>query len=133
MPPSNYSKKRGARTVNAILGSRSGRVGEILSQARAMAGLEQKLARLLDAEMAEQVRVATVRQGVLVLVTPSAALATRLKMDQVSILKSLNASAGLNLTGLQVRTAPIPRSRKLVRRPRKVPSAAREVFTRFKD
>ena len=129
----NQYKRPGARTVNAILGSRGGQVGKLLSQARAMSALEQQLARLLDAGMADLVRVATIRNGTLVLVTPSAALASRLKMDQASILKSLNSAAGLRLSSLQVRTAPIPRSQEETRKPRKAPPAAREVFERFKE
>lgn len=132
MNRAKYSKRGKARSVKTVLESRNGQIGGLLSQARAISNIEEKLTSLLDKEMAGQVRVATIRNGCLILVTPSAALATRLKLDQTSIVRSLNAAARINISTLQVRTAPIPRLQENTRKRRAIPDAAREVLSRFK-
>lgn len=125
--------RRKPRSVRSVMDSRSGDLGKLVSTARAIAGIEHHLAGLLDRGMAELVRVAAVRDSCLVLVTPSAALASRLRMDRQSIINSLNASANLRLESLSVKTAPIPRAPSRPRKRRQLSPGTREALARLKE
>ncbi len=81
--------------------------------------------------MCAQVQVAAMHDECLVLLTPSAALATRLKMDSDSLLNSLKASGVKGLSQIKVRTAPITRTRKETRHKRELPECARLSLERF--
>jgi hypothetical protein len=125
------SSKQRAKQVYEVLNSKNRGLADLVKHAKTLQFLDQKLAGLLDAEMSPYVQVATVHDNCLVLLTPSAALATRLRMDSDSLLKSLHASGVNGISEIKVRTAPVNREIKEVRRKRKLPDIARQSFDRF--
>ena len=127
--PQSY--KGTARQVGELLKSRSSGLGKLLDQARQLQFLDQKLADLLEPEIGSQVQVAALRENCLVLVTPSAALATRLKHDSDSLLNSLQASGVKGISQIRVRTAPLSQTKPVSRRKRKLPDIARQSLERF--
>ena len=131
MAGNSQSPKRSARQVGELLNSESKSLGKLLSHARQLQFLDQKLAGLLEPEMCAQVQVAAMHDECLVLLTPSAALATRLKMDSDSLLNSLKASGVKGLSQIKVRTAPITRTKKETRHKRQLPECARLSLERF--
>jgi len=126
-----HSYKGTARQVSELLKSRSSGLGKLLDQARQLQFLDQKLADLLEPEIGSQVQVAALRENCLVLVTPSAALATRLKHDSDSLLNSLQASGVKGISQIRVRTAPLSQTKPVARRKRKLPDIARQSLERF--
>ncbi len=126
-----HSYKGNARQVSELLKSRSSGLGKLLDQARQLQFLDQKLADLLEPEIGSQVQVAALRENCLVLVTPSAALATRLKHDSDSLLNSLQASGVKGISQIRVRTAPLSQTKPVSRRKRKLPDIARQSLERF--
>ena len=81
--------------------------------------------------MSDQVQVAALHDQRLVLITPSAALATRLRMDSAELLKALRASSVKDVSQIYVRTAPLPRMEKTRRRKRQLPEIGRLSLERF--
>ena len=103
----------------------------MLSHARHLDFLDQKLNNIVEPAIAEQVQVAALHDRCLVLITPSAALATRLRQDSQSLLKALLASGASGIDNIQVRTAPVSRAHKEYRQRRPLPEIARQSLQRF--
>jgi hypothetical protein len=121
----------GSRHVAELLSPTSSGLGELLAVARRLDQLNRKLENLLDPGMGAQVRAAGLREGRLVLVTPSATLATRLRLDAAQIAETLRANGERGVEEIAVRVAPLPQAEPAQRRARDLPSAAQELFERF--
>ena len=131
MPRRQRKTQLKPRPVSDILNSRSSGLGEILSHARHLDFLDQKLSNIVEPAIAEQVQVAALHDRCLVLITPSAALATRLRQDSQSLLKALLAAGVNGIDNIQVRTAPISRACEAFRQRRPLPEIARQSLQRF--
>jgi len=125
------AKRHGSKQVTELLKSGSSGLGKLLQQARKLQSLDRKLATILEPGISSQVRVASLIEQRLVLITPSAALATRLRQDSESILSALRASGARNISHIQVRTAPLPGVENNPRKKRGLPAAARESLEQF--
>jgi hypothetical protein len=125
--------RRKPRPVSELLKAGDSTLGRLLARAREIERLDQKLARLLDPDVAARVRVAVRRDHRLVLLTPSAALATRLRMDSGQILQGLHRAGEKAITELSVRVAPIGRADAAPRRRRELSDSARHALERFAD
>jgi hypothetical protein len=119
------SKKRYPRQVSEVLNTQNPGLGKLLKQARQIQFIDGKLAGLLDPGMSANVQAAAVHDNCLILVTPSAALATRLRMDSDVLLQSLEAAGVKGISQLKIRTAPLSRIKKVERKRRKLPEIAR--------
>jgi len=108
-------------------------MGQLLAQARQLAALDVQLAGLVDKEIAALVQVAALRDTCLVLVTPSAALATRLRMDSESLVRSMSAASGKPISELKVRVAPLAHLQTQARRHRGLPEPAKQSLRRFAE
>ena len=125
------SSKQGAKQVHEVLASQNKGLANLLKHAKTLQFIDQKLAGLLDADMSPYVQVATVRDHCLILVTSSAALATRLKMDSDSLLRSLHASGVNGISQIKVRTAPISRVTHEIQRKKELPEVAKQYLEGF--
>ncbi|MFT5139164.1 MAG: hypothetical protein ACI9H8_000771 [Lysobacterales bacterium] len=125
------SSMQGAKQVYEVLNSQNRGLADLFKHAKTIQFLDQKLAGLLDAEMSPYVQVATVRDHCLVLVTSSAALATRLKMDSDILLKSLYAAGVKGISQIKVRIAPINRTKVETRNKRELPDIAKLSLENF--
>lgn len=117
--------------VSRLLSSGKSGLGQLLSQARQLEQLDRHLATLVDKEIAPLVQVAALRDDCLVLVTPSAALATRLRMDSDSLVRSMAAACRRPISNLKVRVAPLARSQVEDRKRRHLPESAKQSLKRF--
>lgn len=126
-----YKSRRRARQVGEVLKSGSSGMSNLMKKARQIQFLDQKLAVLLDPEMSENVQVAAVHEHCMVLITPSAALATRLRMDSNSLLGSLQRSGVHGISELKIRTAPLSKPKTITRTRRQLPEIARQSLQRF--
>jgi hypothetical protein len=128
---SGNTRSRGGRKVSEILNSDRSGLGKILSQARRIDKLDKKLASILDSDLKDQIRVAALKENLVVLMTPSAAVATRVRMDRDAILRAFQAAGAKGVTQLQVRVAPMPETRTTSRQRRKLPDVGRKSLERF--
>lgn len=127
-------RRRGAsRPVADWLAGAEPGLGRLLAVARRLDRLDRELQALLDPGMAGQVRAAALRDGALLLITPSATLATRLRLDAAHLVRALQAAGERAVTALEVRVAPLPQGHAETRQPRALSPAAREVFERFAE
>jgi len=131
MPRKSSSKYTAGRQVTDLLDTRTPGLGKILDHARQLDRLDQLLTGLMEPELSQHVRVAALRDGCLVLITPSAAVATRLKMDGESLLTALRNTGTRGIDRLKIRTAPLPGRRELPRRRKHLPDVARQSLERF--
>ena len=102
-----------------------------MAQARAIDKLDKLLARFLEPGLAGQVRVASLKDRCLVLVTPKAAIATRLRMDSPHLVKTLRANGLRSVKEIRIRVAPLHRTLENKVKRRELPRAAREALQRF--
>lgn len=121
------------RPLSGLLKPARGRLGELIGEARRIQALEQRLHRLLEPAMAARVRVSGIRRDCLVLVTPSAAIAARLRMDSQSLLSALSRPGKAVAGQLQVKVAPLPVDTTESRQRRSLPDSARKCLQRFAD
>lgn len=84
-----WHEKRPARPVGELLGKPGKGLDGLLARAGALADLDTAVRGLLDPKLAPHVRVANVRDGKLILCTPVAAIATRLRMEADGLLQAL--------------------------------------------
>ncbi len=136
MSENRKTSRKTALPVGEILNSSSKTLGKLISHARHLQYLNQQITALLDSGIRDLVQVAAIHEQCLVLVTPSAALATRLRMDSNSLLRSLSAAGVKGFSKLKIRTAPLPHNHIIPKRKRQLPEIARqslEGFAGFKD
>jgi len=95
-----------ARSPAEILADPATSFGGLLERASLLLRLEKRLGSLLEPALAERCRVANLRQNRLILLVPSAAWATRLRMEAPGLLASLRRSGFADLAAIDVRVAP---------------------------
>ncbi len=131
MPRRSGSKQAKPRPVSELLQSRSSGLGQLLNHAQYLLMLDKKLSCIVEPAIAKQVQVAALNQRCLLLITPSAALATRLRHDSQCLLKTLLASGVRGIDDIQVRTAPLSLAREEHRQRRALPEIAKQSLQRF--
>lgn len=101
-------KRRGApaRAVSDIASGDDRGLAGLLARAQQLDRLDQVLATRLDERYAPHVRVANVRNGVLILATPVAPIATRLRMEAPALLEAMRAAYPGTLSDLEIRITP---------------------------
>jgi len=82
-------------------------VGAFYDHARELARLDSLLAGFLAPEIATRFQVANLRQNQLILITPSASLATRIKLQASELLSFLHASGYRQVQQIDIRVAPL--------------------------
>jgi hypothetical protein len=128
-----------AVSLSDLLADQGSDLGSLLRRADLLAQLQQLLAGSLDPALAARFQVANIRQSRLVLLAPSAAWATRLRMQAPQLLKALHGagfpqvervdvridvSSGLGAAPLAGRPTDKPRSKEMS-------PAARQAFDRM--
>ena len=111
--------------VGEVLADPNSSFSNLLQQARTLARVEAILADFAGSELAARFQVAALRQDRMVLLTPSAAWATRLRLQSSEMLEFLQNSGFAHLRYIDIRVAPLvrPDGHTSVRKP---PSAAAE-------
>jgi len=101
-------------------------LGAFYHHARLLAGLDSLLSGHLGPDLANRVQVANLRQDQLILLTPSASVATRLKVQAAELLDFLHISGHGQIRRLEVRVAPPQKPERVAKVPQATNSAARE-------
>lgn len=102
------SKKAGARaqSVDEIAGSDARGLARLLGRARHLDRMDRVMAETLDPRHAPHVRVANLRQGVLILATPVAPIAQRIRMETPRLLSAMQAAFPGEIQSLEVKITP---------------------------
>lgn len=96
-----------AQHVGKLLSNSKTNLGKLMERATYLTQLETMIRGLLNPDLAAQFQVAAVRQNRLVLVTPTAAWATRLRMHAPQLLISLRQNDVADFEYIDVRVAPL--------------------------
>ncbi len=102
------------------------RLGAFYDHARKLARLDSLLSGFFDPELATRFQVANLRQGLLILITPSASLATRLKLQAPEMLEFLHAAGIHRVHDVEIRVAPLQKPEPEARHRREASPAAAE-------
>jgi hypothetical protein len=84
----------------------SGKLPELAEKAELLNNLNRYLKQIIDGPAAEQLKVANLRQGVLVVETSSAAWAARINFQKPKLLRQLQAETLPMLTAIEVKVNP---------------------------
>ncbi|QDE29611.1 MULTISPECIES: DUF721 domain-containing protein [Shewanella] len=84
----------------------SGRLPELAEKAELLNNLNRYVKQTLNGPVAEQLKVANLRQGVLVIETTSAAWAARINFQKQKLLKQLQTDTLPMLTAIEVKVNP---------------------------
>jgi hypothetical protein len=104
--PDNQSR---ACNVGELISDKKNTLAKLVSHASILAAVESLLISHVDADLSAQFQVAAMRQDRLVLLTPSAPWATRLRMQTPQILGFLQNTAYSHIAYIDIRVAPLSR------------------------
>ena len=107
-------------SVSEVIADPHSSLASLFHQARTLARVESLLTGYAGLEVATQFQVASIREDRLVLLTPNAAWATRLRMQAEQMLQFLQVSGITHLRYIDIRVAPMirdPEAPQIVRRP----------------
>jgi hypothetical protein len=96
-----------AQHVGKLLNPSENRLGKLMEHAAHLAELETMIRGLLSPDLAAQFQVATVRKNRLILVTPTASWATRLRMHAPQLIHTLQKAGVDGIKSINVRVAPL--------------------------
>lgn len=119
---------KSARSPADIITDSAASFGSLLERARLLMRLERLLRTMLDEALAERFRVANLRQNRLILLTPTAAWATRLRMVAPQLLESLQRSGYAGIESIDIRVGPLPADQPAPRGERPLSPAAKEAL-----
>ena len=111
-----------------IIADPSASFGSLLERARLLMRLERKLRTMIDEALADNFRVANLRQDRLILLAPTASWATRLRMAAPQLLESLQRSGYAGIESIEVRVGPLPPGPPAPLASRPLSSAAKEAL-----
>ncbi|HMB59787.1 MAG TPA: DciA family protein [Xanthomonadales bacterium] len=108
--------------VGEVLSTKDNPLSALLNYANTLTQLESLLTGVAGPELSGHFQVAAVRQDRLILLTPTASWATRLRMQANQLLDGLKGSAYAHLKHIDIRVAPLSRepAEKRVRKQRSV-------------
>lgn len=101
-------------------------LGAFYDHARELARLDSLLAGFFDPELATRFQVANLRQDQLILITPSASLATRLKLQVPEMLEFLHGAGIHQVHDIEIRVSALQKPVIEPRYRREVSAAARQ-------
>jgi len=108
-----------------VLSNPGASLGGALEHACLLQHVQQLVAGAVDPYLSARFQVANIRQGRLILLAPTAAWATRLRLETTRLLDTLRHAGFTELRAIDVRVAPLVQ-RPAVVRPTKPLSAAAE-------
>lgn len=82
-------------------------LGSLLERANFLLHLESLLSALLDPDLAAQFQVAATRKNRLILISPSASWATRLRIQAPRLISALHEAGARQIEHIDIRVAPL--------------------------
>ena len=130
-PP--QSGKKFPQRVDEVINRRDTPFGSLLKHAAELNRLDRQLCGLLDPQLAPFCQVAELRDDCLILVSPTATQATRLRLLSDEIAQKLNQVNGTCIHRVLVRIAPIRRTNRPQKQKKGLPPAAILALQRFAE
>jgi len=128
MARSPQSDKPLLQVTDLLSDAQSNPLGGLYRRASTLLQLERLLAGAVEPALAGRFKVASVHTDRVVLLTPGAAWATRLRMQIPQLLDSLHRAGVADVRDIEVRVAPLPVEPTLERRPRPLSAAAEQAL-----
>ena len=106
-------------------------LGKLLTHARVLNHLDQKLTAILDPTLSPHCQVAEYRNNCLTLVCSNATFATRIRMISQQLLETFREEGVSGIERVETRIAPVNRPQPEVKKQRSLSSAAVQALGRF--
>jgi hypothetical protein len=117
-----------ATRASAILSDPGSPLGGTLEHAGVLLKVQQLLSGSVDPSLRDRFQVANVRHHRLILLAPSAAWATRLRMETPRLLEALHRAGFAELSDIEIRVAPLIEQAAVVRSRKPLSTAARQAL-----
>jgi hypothetical protein len=117
--------------VSEVITDHGTSLGKLLQRANLLIKIEHIISDYLESAMAEQFQVGAIRQNRLILISPSASWATKLRMEAPGILRSLHSSGYTQIEHVDIRVAPLVEQRETPRKRRKLTPAAQQALAQM--
>jgi hypothetical protein len=119
---------RKAVRASAILSDPGSALGGTLEHAAMLLKMQQLLSGAVEPSLADRLQVANVRHHRLILLAPSAAWATRLRMETPRLLEALHQAGFAELSDIEIRVAPLVEQAAAVHSSKPLSTAARQAL-----
>ena len=122
--------------VSEVITDHGTSLGKLLQRANLLIKVEHIIAESLDPAMADHFQVGTIRQNRLILISPSASWATRIRMNAPQLVQQLQQSGFAEIEHIDIRVAPLAEQHTGSRTKRALSPAARqalEVMARLEE
>ena len=106
MGTNTNSKSGKSSAVSEFLKPADQQLSSLLGRARYLDKIDQTLAAALEPNISPHVRVANVRNRILILITPVAPIASRLRLQQAALLSTLQSKFPDVFDSLDIRVTP---------------------------
>ena len=126
----HYNK---ARSPDRISAQDGGTLFDLLQQARLYQKLDRQFKSELDPEMAAHCQVACLRNGRLLVLTPTPVWRTRLTLLSSALLSRLRNKGHPAMTGIDIKVSPLLSHDVPDKQPQELSAAARETLSRFAE
>lgn len=114
--------------ISEVITDHGTSLGMLLQRANQLLQVERLLADMLEPGLASRFQVAAIRENRLILVSPSAAWATQLKMQAPQLIRSLQRSGHSEIEHIDIRVAPLTNQLDESRKKRDLSPAARQAL-----
>ena len=114
--------------IGEVIDDPDSSLSNLLERASYLMQLETLLTGLLDPGLAAQFQVAAARKNRLILISPSASWATRLRMQAPRLISSLHAAGVRQIEYIDIRVAPLPNPPAEKRSKRPLSAAAKQAL-----
>lgn len=114
--------------VSEVITDHGTSLGKLLQRANLLIKVEHIISENLESAMAEHFQVGAIRQNRLILISPSASWATKLRMEAPGILRSLHSSGYTQIEHVDIRVAPLVEQRETPRKRRTLSPAAQQAL-----
>ena len=114
--------------VSEVITDHGTSLGKLLQRANLLIKVEHIISDYLESSMAERFQVGTIRENRLILISPSASWATKLRMEAPGILRSLHSSGYTQIEHVDIRVAPLVEQRETPRKRRTLSPAAQQAL-----
>ena len=117
--------------VSDVITDHGTSLGKLLQRANLLIRIEHIIAANLDSATAEHFQVGTLRENRLILISPSASWATKLRMEAPGMLRSLHSGGYTQIEHIDIRVAPLVEQHQSPRKRRTLSRAARQALAQM--
>ena len=131
MSNSSGKSDNGYKSIQSLMRNHGPGLGKLLTHAKELNRLDQKLESFLDPALSAHCQVADFRNHTLILVCSNATFATRIRMISQQLLESFREEGETGIEQVKTRIAPVNRPQPEVRKQKDLSPAAIQALGRF--